>query len=411
MYQDLAVVALFAFMYSMVASRIERSVITGPMIYVGFGLLIGSNGLGIVSMEVDAIGMRVLADLALALVLFLDAASANFQVLKINAWLPGRMLLIGLPLSIALGAGLGVLIFPDVGVYELCVLAAILCATDAALGKGVVTNPAVPEKLRQTINVESGLNDGMAVPFLLIFLAIASRSVSEGDSLEMAIELVAEELLIGMVTGLVLVGCAAFLVKRYSLVKKLSDIWLQIPVVALALSCFAVAQSLGGSGFIASFVGGLLFGYIAERRTHKLVIAAESDGELICMVTWVVFAAVFLGQFLLQVTWQIALYSFLSLTVIRMVPVLISLCGTKEPLENKLFLAWFGPRGLASIVFAVIMVDYHLPSESVLLPTIVLTITLCIFAHGITANPWANRLARKYRNTEENIQENTKVNQ
>ncbi len=395
MYQDLAVLATFAFLYSLVASRVEQSIITGAMVYTAFGLIVGSSGLGILEIHVDAISMRVLADLTLALVLFIDAANAEFSVLKKFSNLPGRMLLIGLPLSIALGAALGLWVFPDMSLLEVCVLATILCATDAALGKAVVTNPMVPAKLRQTINVESGLNDGIAVPFLFIFLALASGSSSNADGPSLAFKLMAEELLIGLVTGIAIVSVAAMLMRAVAIRRWLNNAWRQIPVVTLSLSCFTVAQTLGGSGFIACFVGGLLFGYLTEDRTHGLIVAAESFGELMCLLTWVVFAAVFLGEYLTQVTWQIALYAVLSLTVIRMVPVLISLWGTKEPLENKLFLAWFGPRGLASIVFVVIMGSYNLPSESILIPTVVLTITLCIVAHGITANPWAKRLARK----------------
>ncbi len=376
MYQDLAVLATFAFLYSIVAGRLERGFITGPMIYTAFGLLVGASGLSLLHIHVDAVGMRVLADLTLALVLFLDAAGAELKVLKASAYLPLRMLLIGLPLCIAMGAGIGLLVFPDIGFFEVSVLATILCATDAALGKGVVTNAAVPARLRQSINVESGLNDGMAVPFLFIFLALASGSASGTGGAALAFKLMAEELLIGLVTGVVMVSGAVYLMKLAAARGWFTRVWRQIPVVTLSLSCFAVAQTLGGSGFIACFVGGLLFGYLAETKTQELVLAADSAGELMCMLTWVVFSAVFLGEYLTQITWPILLYAVLSLTVIRMVPVLISLWGTGEPLENKLFLAWFGPRGLASIVFVVIMGGYNLPAENTLVPTVVLTIML-----------------------------------
>ncbi|MFV0476366.1 MAG: cation:proton antiporter [Parahaliea sp.] len=398
MYQNLAIIAVFAFLYSVVAGRIERSFITGPMIYVTFGLLVGAPGLGILNIHINAVGMRVIADMTLALVLFIDAANADLRVLRAYSKLPERMLLIGLPLSILLGVGVGVLVFPSMGFYEVCVLATMLAATDAALGKSVVSNPAVPAQLRQGINVESGLNDGMAVPVLLIFLALASGTVSEQVSAVTALKLVAEELLLGTVVGLSLVGMAVFLMKYAATRSWFNVIWAQIPVVTLSLSCFAVAQTLGGSGFIACFAGGLLFGYLAEEKTHGLVLAAEGVGELLCILTWVIFAAVFMGIYLTQITWDIVLYAVLSVTVIRIIPVLVSLWGCEEPFEHKLFLAWFGPRGLASIVFLVIVGEANLPSQNIIVPTVVLTITLCIVLHGLSANSWADRLARRKQN-------------
>lgn len=395
MYNNLAVLAVFAFLFSVIAGRVERSIITGPMVYIFFGLLAGPVGVGILNMDVDTVELRVIADLTLALVLFIDASNADLRVLRKYSQIPVRMLLVGLPLCIALGAGVGTLVFPDISLFEVCVLATMLAATDAALGKGVVSNKAVPDRVRQGLNAESGLNDGMAVPVLFVFLALAAGSSSEADSGKLALQLVLEEIGIGIAVAVVMVTIAVQLMKVARDREWFNAIWHQIPVVALALSCFAIAQSLHGSGFIACFVGGLLFGYFAGGRTHDLVLAAEGIGELLAMFTWVVFGAVFMGPYLAEVTWPIAIYALLSLTVIRMVPVVIALTGTGEPFENKLFLAWFGPRGLASIVFMVIVTSYNLPAESVFIATVVLTITLCIVAHGLTANPWAARLARK----------------
>ena len=395
MYNNLAVLAVFAFLFSAIAGRVERSVVTGPMVYIFFGLLAGPVGIGILDMDVETVELRVIADLTLALVLFIDASNADLKVLRQHSQIPVRMLLIGLPLCIALGAALGMVVFPEISLFEVCVLATMLAATDAALGKGVVSNEAVPDRVRQGLNAESGLNDGMAVPVLFVFLALAAGSGGEEGSGQLALQLVLEEIGIGIAVAVVLVTGAVQLMKVARDLNWFNDIWRQIPVVALALACFATAQSLHGSGFIACFVGGLLFGYFAGERTHHLVLAAEGIGELLAMFTWVVFGAVFMGVYLAEVTWQIAIYALLSLTVIRMVPVVIALTGTGEPFENKLFLAWFGPRGLASIVFMVIVTSYNLPAESVFIPTVVLTITLCIVAHGLTANPWANRLARK----------------
>ena len=398
MYDNLAILAAFAFLFSVIAGRIERSAITGPMIYVVFGLLAGPMVFGFLKMDVQAVELRVIADLTLALVLFIDAANADLSTLRTHAIIPRRMLLIGLPLAIALGIGAGWVIFPELGFYEVCLLATMLAATDAALGKGVVTNQAVPARLREGLNVESGLNDGMCVPVLLVFLVLATgESHGEGGTAQ-ALTLVAEEIGIGAAVGLVF---AYFAVKILRIALKrgwFTDIWAQIPVIGLALACFATADRLHGSGYIAAFLGGLLFGHMT-RRTHELVQAGEGVAELLAMLTWVVFGTVAVGQSWVVMTWPVLLYSLLSLTVIRMLPNILALTRSGEGWEPKFFLAWFGPRGLATIVFFVIVADANLPGEPIIQSVVVCTITLCIVAHGVTANAWAKRIANSQSST------------
>jgi NhaP-type Na+/H+ or K+/H+ antiporter len=304
------------------------------------------------------------------------------------------MLLIGLPLCIALGAWTGTVIFPGLGLFDVCLLATMLAATDAALGKGVVTNQAVPERVREGLNAESGLNDGLAVPFLFMFLALATGATHPDQSTELAVKLVLKEIGIGIAVAVVLVNIAVPMLRFARDHGWITDIWRQIPVVTLSLACFAVAQALHGSGFIASFVGGLIFGYFARERTHALVLAGEGIAELLAMLTWVIFGAVMVGQYWAIMTWDVLIYSLLSLTIIRMVPMLLALIGTDEIFETRLFLAWFGPRGLASIVFLIIVGGSDLPSKSLMIQTVTCTITLCVIAHGLSANIWANRLAR-----------------
>lgn len=397
MYENLAVLVVFAFIFSVVAGRIERSTITGPMVFIAFGVIAGPVGLGFLNLEVTNVELRVVADLTLALVLFIDAANADLSTLRSHARIPRRMLLIGLPLCIALGAGVGMVVFPDISLFELCILATMLAATDAALGKGVVTNKAVPARIREGLNMESGLNDGLCVPVLLVFLALATGSAGDSGSSVLALKLVAQEIGIGLGVAVVfsLVG-----VKLISICVQrdwFTDVWIQIPVVTLALACFATAQTLHGSGYIAAFVGGLLFGHFAKEHTHKLVMAGEGIAELLAMLTWVAFGEAAVGQSWAGMTLDVVIYSLLSLTLIRMLPNVIALTGTGEKLETKLFLAWFGPRGLASIVFCIIVINADLPSESVLVSTVVCTVTLCVIAHGLTANAWAKGIARRLK--------------
>ena len=395
MYSNMAIMTLFAFVFSLIAGRVERSAVSGPIIFIAFGLLAGPFGLGILDLDVRAVELRVVVDLTLALVLFIDAANADLTTLRSHATIPRRMLLIGLPLCIALGAATGMVIFPDISVFEICILATILAATDAALGKGVVSNKTVPARIREGLNAESGLNDGMCVPVLLVFLALATGTGGEDGSTQLALKLVAREIGIGLAVAVVLTLAAVKLLTLSIRRGWLNEVWGQIPVVTLALACFTLAQTLHGSGYIAAFVGGLLFGHFAKDKTHKLVMAGEGIAELLAMFTWLIFGAAVMGQYWIGMTPDIVIYSLLSLTLIRMLPNLIALAGTGEKLEAKLFLAWFGPRGLASIVFFIIVANADLPNESVLGHVVVCTITLCVVAHGLTANLWARGIGRR----------------
>jgi NhaP-type Na+/H+ or K+/H+ antiporter len=397
MYQDLAILALFILVYSSVAGRVERTWISGPIVFTIFGLLIGPVGLDLLSFKTDGETLSTLAELTLAMVLFTDAAGADMGVLRKAKALPIRLLLIGLPLTILLGFGVGVLLVEKLSLFEVALLATMLAPTDAALGKAVVTNEAVPDPVRQGLNVESGLNDGICVPILFVFLALATGKGGEGGPWQLAMKLVAEEIGIGLAVGLVLTTMASLLLKFAKGQGWLTHTWIQIPVVALALGCFAVAQFLGGSGFIAAFSGGLLFGVLAKQHREEFLLAAEGTGDTLALITWVIFGSAVVGQAVGQFSWLILLYSVLSLTLIRMLPVFISLTGMGVSTEGKLFIGWFGPRGLASIVFGVIVVNANVPNSGPIAMTVVCTIMLSILAHGITANPWAKAFGTRRR--------------
>lgn len=395
MYQNLAILAAFAFVYSAVAGRLEKTPISGAIVAMSFGLACGPLGLGIFTPHVDGELLRTLAELTLALVLFTDAANANLSVLKISLQLPERLLLIGLPLTILLGFGFGFLVFPGMALFELAVLATMLAPTDAALGKAVVTNPAVPATLREGLNVESGLNDGICVPILFVFLALASQATMKESGFQLALVLVAQQIGIGAAVGIGLTAAASWILKRCAQRKWITETWRQLPVVALAFVCFAVAQVLGGSGFIASFTGGLFFGAMTKEHKHDLLRAAEGTGDTLSLATWASFGAAVVGQVIGKFSWPILIYSILSLTVVRMLPVYLSLVGSSLKPGSRLFLGWFGPRGLATVVFAVIVLEHHLPAAQELALTAACTVILSILAHGFSANPLAASLGAR----------------
>jgi NhaP-type Na+/H+ or K+/H+ antiporter len=393
-YQILAAIAGFAFLYSLVASRLERTPISGALVYIVFGLFCGPHFLGLLEMEVDGEGIKRLAEFTLAVVLFSDSAGANLSVLRRVEQLPIRLLLIGLPLTIALGFGAGYLVFDGMSLFAIALLATMLAPTDAALGKAVVANENVPDGVRQGLNVESGLNDGICVPVLLIFLALTTTTVDGAETAGMVFRLPLQEIGIGALVGLSLAVLGGMAIRRCSKRGWITGSWVQLPVIALALLCFGLAQRLDGSGFIASFIGGLVFGGLTHEHKEEVLRGAEGTGDAVSLITWFTFGAVVIGPQISNLTWRVAVYAVLSLTVVRMLPVMLCLAGTKQQLDTRLFLGWFGPRGLASVVFAVMVAAENEP----LIATVTWTVVLSIVAHGLSANPLARIYGDRVKN-------------
>lgn len=395
MYIELAIFALFVFCYTLIAGRLERAPASGPIVFVASGFLMGPLVLGWFDGSVSRTELRMLADLTLAVILFVDAANADLAVLKRQFRIPSRMLLLGLPGVIVLGTLTAAVMFDNLSLFEAAILGTMLAATDAALGKAVITNQSVPTQIREGLNFESGLNDGLCVPILLVFIALAIGGGSEGGGTLHAIQLVIKELGIGLLVGLGLTAAGAWAMRWCRDQGWLTEIWKQITVVALAIACFAVAQSLHGSGYIAAFVGGLLFGFKAKKATHRLVLASEGLAETLALLTWFIFGAAVIARYIEFFTWEMLAYALLSLTVIRMLPVFVSLAGTNESLRSKLFLGWFGPRGLASIVFAIIVLEKGVAESKFIATVVAMTVLLSLVAHGISANPLASLIGQK----------------
>jgi NhaP-type Na+/H+ or K+/H+ antiporter len=309
---------------------------------------------------------------------------------------PLRLLGIGLPLTIVLGAALAVAIFTHLNLAEAVVLAVVLAPTDAALGQAVVTEPRLPSRIRQGLNVESGLNDGICVPILLIALAVADVEDKTASGSH-ALKIVAEEIGYGIVGGIV-AGLAAAAIVAFSYRRKLlAGPWLQVIPVAAAALAYGLAAGLGGSGFIAAFLAGGIFGGLVSEESDRASRFNEELGGLLGGVTFLLFGAVLLGPALKHLSWQLVLYAVLSLTVVRMLPVAIAMVGSHARWRTVAFLGWFGPRGLASIVFAVLSVEEaHLQGATTILFAAYLTVGLSVFAHGISAAPLARAYARWY---------------
>ncbi len=386
---EIIILSIFAFLYSIVAGKIERGAASGPIIFVISGLIMGPMFLGWFEGNATRADLRTFADLTLVMILFSDAAHANLSVLKSRIKVPARMLLIGLPGVILLGSGLALVLFDVLSIYEAAILGTILAATDAALGKAVITDKRLPTWVREGLNAESGLNDGLCVPFLFIFIALAlNASGPEASEIEPLV-VVLEELGIGLAVGLGLTFIGAQLLRACMKLGWVTEIWTQVTVAALALACYSLAQNLHGSGYIAAFSGGLLFGHLLKDAKHKFILAAEGIGETLAMITWLLFGAAVVGQVAGLLTLPVVIYALLSLTVVRVLPIFLSLAGTGATTRDRLFLGWFGPRGLASVVFAIIALNSGLPGAEFISLIVILTVFFSLVAHGVTAKPLA----------------------
>ena len=393
-YQNLLILASFILLYSLFAKKIEGSAISGPFLALALGLIFGPLVLNLFVATVETEEYRIIAELALALVLFTDASKANIKVLESNSSLPIRLLLIGLPLTIVFGALGGFLLFKGFSWIELGILATMLAPTDAALGKAVVSNPSVSTKIRESLNVESGLNDGICVPVLFLLIAVFVSQSGEDLSSFYGLSLLGKEIGIGILAGCFISFFGFRLIQYSSKRQWLSESWNTMIIVALAFSCFALAQISGGSGFIACFAGGFLYGILRRKSDLKveLIESAEGTGDTFGLITWLLFGSLVIAAFIHELSWQVVAYALLSLTVIRMLPVALSLIKSGVSGKEKLFMGWFGPRGLASIVFAIMVLEVDLPHESTIILTVACTILLSVVLHGFTAKPFIKRL-------------------
>ena len=394
----LGLIACALFAFALLSRRVEGTFVTGPMVFVAAGLICGGTGLidlGAAAHSMDAGAARevvfLVAELALVLLLFTDAARSDPRTLRGNP-LPARLLGIGLPLTVGLGAVAGLLVLTDLEPWECAIVAAVLAPTDAALGQAVFSSPALPERVRQALGVESGLNDGGSVPFLMLFIALAAAGEGlEGGWLRFAAEQIGFGALIGVAVGAL--GALALL--RAAERGWTTVVYERLGLAAVALIAFVAADEIGGNGFIAAFVAGGAAGITAGHLRDRMIDFAEEEGELLKDAVFFIFG-VFAADAIAAATWQMLLYALLSLTVIRMLPVAIALAGQGLGARTIAFMGWFGPRGLASVILALVVIEEQplLAGLEEIFLVMTVTVLMSVVAHGVTAAPLTRRLAR-----------------
>jgi len=392
-----AVVALVFAVYAVLARRLDRLSITAPVVLVLAGTVLGAGYLDVLPANVTTESIRLVTELTLALILFADASTVQLRQAEGDAWLPLRLLGIGLPLTMGLGAVAARLVFPSISWSEAALVAAILAPTDAALGIAVVTNPVVPLRIRRALNIESGLNDGIATPFVTVFLAMVVAGAAQDRWGVEAVADLARGVAFGIVIGYV-GGRVVRLAKSAGWTTPMSD---QLVVLSLAFLSYGAAVTFSGNGFVAAFVAGLVFGAATREQLHDATEFTDTVGLFSSFVVWVIFGAAFVGPVLrggLHV--RPILYAVVSLTVVRMLPVAIALAGERLKPVTVGFIGWFGPRGLASVVFTLIAFD-ALGGEGIardLVEITTWTILLSVVAHGLSSGPLAAAYGRVFTN-------------
>jgi sodium/hydrogen antiporter len=386
---DLAIVTALIFAWGALSAKLQRFDVTAPITFVIAGVVLTHGPLAPLGFAPAPGTVKALAEFTLVLVLFSDASRVGLRDLRHDMGLCLRLLVVGLPLTIGLGTLLATWLLPGISGWLALVAGAALAPTDAALGANMMTNPAVPARIRRLINVESGLNDGIATPFVLIAVAGAGTAEHAGGPTP---GLALAELLLGVLIGAAVGGTGGYLIKMARRRGWLAEGFAGAAVLALAACAYACALALHGNGFISAFVGGLAFGAIGGRRSEGLMPFVEEAGGLVSLLVWLAFGAVAVVPALESLSWQIGLYAVLSLTLIRMLPVSVALAGSKLGREAVAFVGWFGPRGLASVVFALIALEDLGPSDAKpAVAVITVTVLLSVLVHGATAEPLAQR--------------------
>jgi NhaP-type Na+/H+ or K+/H+ antiporter len=386
----IAVFVSLVFLYSLISQRLERTAVTASIVFTAAGFLIFFV-LGLPEFE-RSVFLR-LAEVGLVLILFTDASRTDLQILRSIGNLPIRLLSTGMLLTILLGALAALVVFPQISLWEAGILAAILAPTDAGLGQVIVSSPRVPLRIREALNVEAGLNDGLSVPFLMFFIALTQPGGQSPNATlaQFVVEQLGFGALVGLGIGLVGGGLLGLARRKEWMAESLQ----QLALVALPLLCVMASGPIGASMFIAAFVAGLAVQVgFREAGTHSVEFTKEW-GQLLAFVVFFLFGML-VARGWQEITLAAVLYAVLSLTVVRMLPVAIALIGTRLSRTTVLFMGWFGPRGLASIVLGLVYLEQqaHLPGESAIRVSVAMTVLVSIFAHGLSAAPGIELYAR-----------------
>ncbi len=386
----LLILTIFGAGFAMLANRVSSTMLTAPMVFIAFGFALSHTGLFPHSSTEHL--LHIVAEVALILLLFLDAAQIDLRALRRRHVWPVRMLVFGLPLSIALGTFAAWLFLPHWPIFALALIASILAPTDAALGQAVVTNSVVPERSRRALTVESGLNDGMALPAILLFASLTAETMGQAGTDWLIFG--AKQLILGPLAGIAAGFIGGIILIRAKKRNLTADAYEGIGAISLAGMAYLAAISIGGNGFISAFVAGLCFGHVVKGRCKFVYEFTESEGLLLTWSAFFLLGLALLPKALQLLSWPMMGIIFVSLFVVRPVAIWLSLIGTDASPTSRIFFGWFGPRGLATALFALLIVPQidHALAEPVLALAIN-AVWISALLHGLSAQPGARLYA------------------
>jgi len=387
--------ALLILGYGLFSKILEKSVITAPIVFVLVGIIAAFFPVDTFKDGIDAPLVKILAELTLVLVLFNDASTINLAELRKQRQLPVRLLLIGLPLTMIFGFLIAIPLFPNQNLWLIALIALILSPTDAALGQAVVTSKLVPEKIRQSINVESGLNDGIALPPVLICIAILASEPTSGSGAAYWLMFTLKQFFFGPLIGGLVGWIGGYLVDKASEKGWMNSTFQSLSSIALALMAYSLAEMVHGNGFIAAYFAGLLLGVQTADVRKRIHDFGEAESQALVLFVFLIF-----GMILIPFSfpfWSIEswIYAILSLTIIRMLPVALCLKGTGLTRPSVIFVGWFGPRGIASVLYLLLaVIELGTKGNEIMFSVVVLTVLISIFVHGLTAVPLSKTLGK-----------------
>lgn len=394
-YPIIVFTALLILVYGLFSKKLEKTIITAPMVFTFIGILVASYPVKSLEEGINAPLVKILAEITLILVLFNDASTINLKELLKQKSIPIRLLFIGLPLTMLLGILIAYPLFPEMNIWVLALMALILSPTDAALGQAVVSSKEVPEEIRQSINVESGLNDGFALPPILICFAILSTTGNADSSFSYWMIFTLKQFIYGPIIGGFIGWIGGILVEKASNKGWMNKIFQSLSSISIAFLAFALAESVYGNGFIAAYFAGLLLGTHTTEIRARIHLFGEAESEALVLFIFLIFGMIMIPICIPYWNFTTLIYALLSLTIIRMLPVALSLIGTKLPWATIGFIGWFGPRGIASILYTLLLVlELGKEGYEPMISVICLTVLLSIVLHGITAVPFSKYLGK-----------------
>jgi NhaP-type Na+/H+ or K+/H+ antiporter len=382
----------------LLSARLSRWSVTAPILIAAAGFALSAGADSIVDVNPETETVKRLTEITLALILFTDASQIRAGWFgRAPSRVAARLLLLGLPLCLLAGIGMGSWLFAGASLSLIALIAASLCATDAALSASVIGDERISLRLRQIINVESGLNDGLATPFVLFFAA-AAAAIDSRASVSTALTEALAEIALAVVAGAAIGGAGGWLIAQAHQRGWSAELQEPIGTVVIALMAYTGSIAIGGNGFVAAFVAGVAFGgAVSKHRPAEIMDFAERSGLFLSFAVWFVFGAALVRPAFEALSWQVALYAVLSLTVVRMIPVALALFGSRMHRDDVLLIGWLGPRGLASIVFALLALDeLGAPDGTFVASVITITVALSVVVHGLTAGPVAGWYSRRH---------------